>query len=219
MSTRTDRGPRDRLVFQAAQKLRAAGLSGASMRHVAEAAHAPRGSLQHYFPGGKDQLVEEALAWAGEHAAGYVQAYLDATDRPTSSGLLGCIADYWVAELHRSDYDLGCPMVGAVAGGTATPRSRAAAAATLRTWSAPIAAGLRRAGVPADRVPAQVTAILAAVEGAIILARIDRTDAPLRDVVTILGPALDGSAPSRAVLDVPDPATQPDAPHQRREGA
>lgn len=183
--------PRERMVHQATQKLRAGGLSAASMRHVAEAARAPRGSLQHYFPDGKDQLIEEALRWAGAYAAGYVQRYLDATDRPTASGVLGCIVDYWVAELRRTDFELGCPMVGAIAGGLATERTRAAAQATLRTWSTPIADGLTRAGIDPSQTAPLAEVALSAVEGAILLGRIERSTAALENVRAVLGACLD----------------------------
>lgn len=179
------------MVFHAAQKLRAGGLSAASMRQVAEAADAPRGSLQHYFPEGKDQLIEEALAWAGDFAAGYVRDYLDGTTTPTPSGILSATARYWIDELRRCDFELGCPMVGAITAGARTRRSDAAARATLRAWSAPIVDGLTRAGIAPARTPALANTILAAIEGAIALARIERSPRPLQDVVAVLGPALD----------------------------
>ncbi|MEV4018813.1 hypothetical protein AB0J35_50805 [Nonomuraea angiospora] len=40
-------------------------MTGTGIRDVIEYAGAPQGSFQHYFPGGKDQLVGEALLWAG----------------------------------------------------------------------------------------------------------------------------------------------------------
>jgi len=39
--------------------------SNFGMREVADHAHAPRGSIGHYFPGGKNQMTMEALAWMG----------------------------------------------------------------------------------------------------------------------------------------------------------
>lgn len=57
-------GPRERMVFSAAQLIRRDGVNATGMREVAAHAGAPRGSLQHYFPGGKEQLVNEAVTWA-----------------------------------------------------------------------------------------------------------------------------------------------------------
>src|SRR5262249_52667678 len=57
-----ERTPRERMVFAAVQSIRERGVAGTALRDVVERAEAPRGSLQHYFPGGKDQLVAEAVA-------------------------------------------------------------------------------------------------------------------------------------------------------------
>src|SRR5215467_3751972 len=77
-----DKGPRERMVFSAAQLLRRGGVAGVGMREVAARARAPRGSLQHYFPGGKEQVVNEAVAWAGQYAAGQVSRFLAALSDP-----------------------------------------------------------------------------------------------------------------------------------------
>src|SRR5690348_3534239 len=59
----SDRTPRERMVRSAAVLIREHGLARTGMREIAEAADAPRGSLQHYFPDGKDQVVSEAIDW------------------------------------------------------------------------------------------------------------------------------------------------------------
>ena len=90
-----DRGPRERMVFSAAQLLRHGGVAAAGMREVAAEAHAPRGSLQHYFPGGKEQVVNEAVAWAGQYAAGRISRCLAALNEPTPSALFAAMARQW----------------------------------------------------------------------------------------------------------------------------
>ena len=46
------RTPRERMVLSAAQLVRIHGVGATGMRDVVAHAEAPRGSLQHYFPGG-----------------------------------------------------------------------------------------------------------------------------------------------------------------------
>src|SRR3954447_8499903 len=65
-------GPRERMVRSAMALISTQGVSGTGLREVVGHAGAPRGSLQHYFPQGKEQLVREALALAGRTAAGSV---------------------------------------------------------------------------------------------------------------------------------------------------
>ena len=81
--------PRDRMVRSAAQLIRRKGVSGTGMREIVIEADAPRGSLQHYFPGGKEELVSDALLWMGGVAARRVERSLrrDRTaDSERSSG-------------------------------------------------------------------------------------------------------------------------------------
>ena len=75
------------MVYSAAQLVRERGVTATGVRDVVDRASAPRGSFQHYFPGGKDQLVSEALLWAGDFAAQWVACYGDGARRPTPSGL------------------------------------------------------------------------------------------------------------------------------------
>ena len=56
-----DRGSRDRLVIGAADMIRRRGLNATSVRELAKHAGAPLGSTYHYFPGGKQQVVTEAV--------------------------------------------------------------------------------------------------------------------------------------------------------------
>ena len=57
------------MVLSAAALIRRDGVTGTGVRDVVAHAQAPRGSVQHYFPEGKQQLVGEALRWAGDFAA------------------------------------------------------------------------------------------------------------------------------------------------------
>ena len=64
---------RDRIVRSAGALVRERGVHGVGLRQIVAHADGPRGSLQRYFPGGKTQLITEALNLA---AAG-----LDADER------------------------------------------------------------------------------------------------------------------------------------------
>lgn len=172
------RGPRERVVYAAAQQLRAVGPSAASLRAIVRDAHAPWGSLSHYFPGGKTQLLGEALDWAGHFAAADVAAYLE-TENPTPGGLFVHLADGWARELRRRDFGRGCP----VAAATIDPGASELAPATrgaLETWLKAIERALAAMGVPGARQQARL--MLSMVEGAIIVSRVQRSTAALRDL-------------------------------------
>ena len=63
---------RARLLDATLDLVEAGGYSGAGLNQVIAASGAPRGSLYFHFPGGKDQLVGEALAAAGHEVDGIV---------------------------------------------------------------------------------------------------------------------------------------------------
>jgi len=185
-------GPRDRIVYETAQHLRRTGVTGTGLREVVVAADAPRGSLQHYFPGGKDQLVGEALEWAGTWAAQRVDEHLARMRRPTPARLFAAIVDDWATDLALRHFERGCPVAAAVIDCADTNEAvRQAADSALQTWQRPLADALVSMGRTPRRAQALSTLMLCALEGAIVLARAQRDTAPLRLVARELGPVLD----------------------------
>ena len=56
---------RDRLLDAAVDLLQRQGYHGTGLNELLERSEAPRGSLYHYFPGGKEQIGAEAIGRAG----------------------------------------------------------------------------------------------------------------------------------------------------------
>jgi AcrR family transcriptional regulator len=171
------------------------GVTGTGVREVVARAEAPRGSLQHYFPDGKDQIVREALAWSADFAAGRVAAYVDGTPDPTPGGLFAVMAGQWQDELTARGFAAGCPLVAAAADVAASSEAlREAIRDGFDVWLAPVAEALHRMGVPAERARSLALLMISALEGAIVLARSRADVAPLTTVVRELRPVLDGAA-------------------------
>lgn len=185
-------GHRDRIVYETAQQLRRAGVTATGLRQVVAEAGAPRGSLQHYFPGGKDQLVTEALQWSGSWAADRIGRHLAGMRRPSPSRLFTAMVDDWDDDLRGRDFERGCPVAGAVVDCADTnPAVRHAASAALETWRRPITDALVTMGRTRRRAETLSTLMLCALEGALVLARAQRDTAPLRLVARELAPVLD----------------------------
>ncbi|MFE6520794.1 TetR/AcrR family transcriptional regulator [Streptomyces sp. NPDC057794] len=190
----TERGPRERMVFSAAQLIRREGVASTGMREVAAEAAAPRGSLQHYFPGGKTQLVDEAVGWAGRYAAGRVARYLAALAEPTPSGLFTAMVRQWTDEYETAGFSGGCPVAAATVDcAEAAPSTRQAASAAFTAWTAAVAGALVETGVPGERAGPLATLMISSLEGAILLARAERDVRPLTTVARELGPLLDAA--------------------------
>jgi AcrR family transcriptional regulator len=181
------------MVYSAVQLLRAHGMSATGVREVIAHSGAPRGSFQHYFPDGKDQLVGEALDWAGQFAAGRVEQYVAGARTPTPGGLFTDMVEQWKRDL-RADFRRGCPVVATAAdvAGTDSPVTEHLMRA-LDLWQQAIVDALVGMGVARRRARTQATVMLSALEGAIALARIRRDVAPLNAVAAELRPVLDGA--------------------------
>lgn len=195
--------PRDRMVRSAAVLMREQGVEATSFSDVVAHSGAPRGSIYHYFPGGKAQLVEEATRWAGGFVAERNAAAMDA------HGPLGAIEaslQAWRAVLTESEFRAGSPIAAATVDGHAVPGARDAAGQVFRDWQDALATSLRTRGVPDHRARAVATLVYAGIEGGLLLARAQRSIevwesvlAELRSVVrTALAEAGDESAGSPA---------------------
>lgn len=196
-----ERGPRERMVFSAAQLIRRDGVAATGLRDVAEHAGAPRGSLQHYFPGGKEQLVNEAVEWAGRYASKRIARFLATMSRPTPGRLFTAMVRQWIDEYRSAGFARGCPVAAATVDcADSVESTRAATAAAFAAWRRPIARELRAMGVPSGKADALATLMVSALEGAILMARAEQSVRPLRTVARELAPYLDSCAarPERA---------------------
>ncbi|MEU6809812.1 TetR/AcrR family transcriptional regulator [Streptomyces sp. NPDC046831] len=194
--TGPERGPRERMVFSAAQLIRRDGVGATGMRDVAAHADAPRGSLQHYFPGGKEQLVNEAVAWAGRYAGRRVARFVARMAEPTPSGLFAEMVRQWTDEYDTAGFASGCPVAAATVDcASAAGSTREAAAAAFAAWRSPVAEALAEMGVPEGRAEPLATLMISALEGAVLMARAERDTRPLTTVAAELGPLLDAAVP------------------------
>jgi AcrR family transcriptional regulator len=167
------------MIQSAALLFRERGVRGTAFADVLEHSGAPRGSVYHHFPGGKQQLAEEATRFAGDFlAAGIVAALQD--DDPVAA--IGTFASFWIGILRDSDYAAGCPVVAATLDGDEAPGARAAADAAFKRWERLIADAIERHGTTREQARSTATLAIAAIEGAIILSRAQRSAAPLKRV-------------------------------------
>src|ERR1700678_3271480 len=187
--------PRERMVRSAAQLIRRKGVAGTGLREIVTEADAPRGSLQHYFPGGKEEIVGDALLWMGDVAARRIRRSLSELESTTPSALLASIVETWRRDLSREKFSAGCPLVAAAADTAGTSQQlRQVLRRAFDGWLEPLSEALVELGVPSERSDNLAVVIIAALEGAIILARVRRDLTPFEALVVELGPLLDAVA-------------------------
>jgi AcrR family transcriptional regulator len=76
------------MILSAAALLREYGASATSIDQVLAHSGAPRGSVYHHFPGGRTQLIDEAVALAGDFIAGLIDAAMHARSSVRAEGPL-----------------------------------------------------------------------------------------------------------------------------------
>ena len=167
---------RDRMIVSAALLLREKGLTGTSFGDVIEHSGAPRGSIYHHFPDGKAQLVEEAMRYAGSYVA-------DSIDDADPIEALATFKRGWRKTLERSDFRAGCPIVAvAIEAHSDAPQLAEAAADAFESWQEAMARLLEREGVEPARARRLAATTVAAIEGAVVICRAQRSMKPLDDV-------------------------------------
>jgi TetR/AcrR family transcriptional repressor of lmrAB and yxaGH operons len=185
----SEASPRDRMVEAAVVLLAQHGYQAMSFTTVLERSGAPRGSIYHHFPEGKDQLVAAAVELAGARAV----ALLEAHEGQPAGEVLDAFVRLWRAVLERSAYGAGCSVLAvAVSADSADLLTRASAVFTR--WRDRLADLLVIGGVDEAVAPAVATTIVAATEGAVVLCRAQRSLAPLEDVTGRLHVLVDASS-------------------------
>jgi AcrR family transcriptional regulator len=173
------RSPRERMVVSAALLIRERGAHATAISDVLEHSGAPRGSAYHYFPGGRTQLLCEAVDYAGEHVGAII------TKAEGGLELLDTLIDKYRRQLLDSDFRAGCPIAAvSVEAGEEQDRERMApvtarAAAVFDSWTELIAQRLLSDGIPPDQAGELAVLATSAIEGALLLARVRRDLAPL----------------------------------------
>jgi TetR/AcrR family transcriptional regulator, transcriptional repressor for nem operon len=179
--TSKGRATRDRIVAAAADLIFERGVAGTSLQDVQQAARVSGSQLYHYF-GDKAALVHAVIAWQGQTVLGRQQPWLSRLD---SLQGINAWRDYVVSTMRRRECRGGCH-IGSLASELSDqdPAARSDLAATFERWISAIRDGLQamqdRGELRGDAdVPRLAFALMAAVEGGLLLAKAQRDVAPL----------------------------------------
>jgi AcrR family transcriptional regulator len=201
------------MVSSAATLIRERGIHGVGLREVVAHSGGPRGSLGRYFPGGKTQLVTEAIDDA--LAAVYGELDRTLTEAKTFAEAIDMIVMPWRGLLVGHDFALGCPLAATVVDAADNDDLRNHVDQMLARWQAPVADVYIKFGASPAEAEGHAMVLLAALEGALILSRARRSIDPLDTVARYFADRAPGaprpSARSRAVArgrrPAPDVAT------------
>src|SRR5258708_39294877 len=95
------------MIAGAMRLLARRGLQATSFSEVLELTGAPRGSIYHHFPEGKDQLVAAAIQLAGDRALEPLELIAGASPEEVTEVFLGM----WRKLLSHANFDAGCSVL------------------------------------------------------------------------------------------------------------
>jgi AcrR family transcriptional regulator len=187
---RPDRS-RAALVDTAAVLFRRQGYAATGVNQILETADVKAGSLYHHFPDGKQELAAAVVDSVGAGIERRLREFLD------SGAPVADIVDGWIdlmASGLSSDQRDGCPIEPiATESVNASPQVRDASARAFGGWCLAVADRLRADGWPNEDAEQTALAVIALLEGALILSRIAgdaaALDAAKAAARTLLSPA------------------------------
>lgn len=177
------------MVESAAVLLGARGVAGVTVDAVLAHSGAPRGSVYHHFPGGRDEMLLAGLDRAGEVISTTLDQALAVGDPHTA---VASFVRFWKGLLVASEFHAGCGVLAVVVDSRPdAPEAVAGARVIFERWHTAITALLVADGHDAPRAARLATLMVAAIEGAIVLSRAHGDVAPLDDVAAELDLLLD----------------------------
>ena len=181
------KGTRDRLLDAATTLLRRSGLTGAGINEIVRESGAPKGSVYHHFPDGKEQIATEALARHARAVVAFIDAAVAGKRSPPAK--LEALFEAFAVRVEQGEFLHTCP-AGTVCLDLEAGMEglRLAVADSFEAYLGAIARQFPLA--TAQRTRSFAGLALTAIEGAYLRCRAERSGAPFREaghwLVTLL---------------------------------
>jgi TetR/AcrR family transcriptional repressor of lmrAB and yxaGH operons len=177
---------RDQIIETTCELLELQGYHATGLNQIIKESGSPKGSLYHYFPGGKEELAAEAVQRVGEAVLQRIRYNLAAVDDPVDAirGFILMVAQ----NVELSGFRAGGPITTvALETASSSGQLRAVCASIYDQWQGAFAEKLANSGTPIARARRLAVLITAAIEGGIILCRTHRSREPLEQAAHEIG--------------------------------
>lgn len=192
------------LVAKVTEAFRKGGFDGTSLSALSAATGLQRASLYHRFPGGKEEMAEEALTatkrWVDQNVVGVLRGLGTPHERLDEAAKA-------IGKLHHGGQQ-ACLVNLFGTPASVPPNLRSGVQAILSAMISAIASVLEEAGVPGDEARARAMRGVILVQGALVVARGFGDTAPFDATMAkwaddLLGPQADEtSAPPTSAREV-----------------
>jgi TetR/AcrR family transcriptional repressor of lmrAB and yxaGH operons len=183
---------RDAILASAVRLFRQQGYAATGLAEILSDSGAPKGSLYHYFPGGKADIGAEAVALAGAKVAGTLEALAAEVDDAGElmARYLGLMAGWMAESGFRDGSPITTTLLETVPGNEAI---RAAGVAAFESWAGTIARVARESGIAPERAATLARFAIMALEGALIQCRVAGDETPLVEAASELRALFDAA--------------------------
>lgn len=174
---------RERMIEATIALMRGSGLSGAGINEIVRASGAPKGSVYHFFPAGKQQIVAEAIDLYAERIQALIEDAL--ASRSTPEDKVKALFDAFAKRVEQVEFRKSCA-VGAVCFDLTDEVAglRDVLQSALDGWIGQLASHFDIGD--SRRARSFAGLLLTAIEGAHIRARAEASSRPFREAGTWL---------------------------------
>jgi TetR/AcrR family transcriptional repressor of lmrAB and yxaGH operons len=177
------------IILATCRLLEKQGYPATGLNEIVKESGAPKGSLYHYFPQGKEQIVSEAILFAGKVLIERMRSELAKQDDP-----LQAMYEYVMNlanKVEEKHFTAGNPLtIVSVEAAGSSERISQACREVYSQIEAVLAEKMMCCGLPEPDAAEQARLTLASLEGGIILSRVYHTADPLRTIANHLRDAL-----------------------------
>jgi TetR/AcrR family transcriptional regulator, lmrAB and yxaGH operons repressor len=167
---------RSRILTAAQRLFRKRGYHATGLNDILELAHAPKGSMYHHFPGGKEAI---GVCVIGEIARGLLGLVAQSRARSTEALLLQ-VGEKLTGTMEKTDYEI-CTLFSAFsAERKSSPQLGSAVALAYEALVAAIAERLQRDGLPAKAAQDKALMVTALLEGGSLLSQAQQNSAAFK---------------------------------------
>jgi TetR/AcrR family transcriptional repressor of lmrAB and yxaGH operons len=164
--------------------MRQSGLSGAGINEIVRASGAPKGSVYHFFPAGKQQIATEALDAYAERVQGFLAQALARGATPEQK--IRALFDAFARRAEEARFERSCA-IGTVSLDLTEEVAglREVLAHALTGWIETVA---QQCGGESQRARSFAGLVITAVEGAYVRARAEHSSRAFREAGSWLAP-------------------------------
>ena len=176
---------KENLVRTAMRLFRQQGYASTGLQQIVVESEAPKGSLYHYFPSGKEALGEAAVTMAGDMIG---EMLTDLARRHSDpKAFMRAYCKTMAGWMEESRFHSGCPIATTLLeNAPRSPSITRAGERALDAWIEIVGGVFAKAGMDKREARTRAQLVIAAMEGALIVSRVRVSTQPILDVAKLV---------------------------------